>query len=55
MQYAYLQTKYWKLNGMLYYYMTPLKDLLWLAETSFDWLWQILMCTSVELNLAQDR
>ena len=33
--------------------MTPIKDLLQLAETSFDLLWQILMCTSDELK-AQD-
>ena len=32
-----------------------MKDLLWLAEISFYWLWQILMSTSDELNLAQDR
>ena len=32
-----------------------MKDLLWLAETSFHWLWQILIFTSDELNLAQDR
>ena len=31
------------------------KDLLWLAETSFHWLWQILIFTSDELNLVQDR
>ena len=24
-------------------YMTPIKDLLWLDETSLHWLWQILM------------
>ena len=36
-------------------YMTPIKDLLWLAETGFHWLWQILMSTSDGLNLAQDR
>ena len=35
--------------------MTPIKDFLWLAETSFHWIWQILMYTSDELNLAQDR
>ena len=34
--------------------MTPIEDLLWLAGTSFDCLWQILMSTSDELNLAQD-
>ena len=28
------------------------KDFLWLAETSFHWLWQILMYNSDELNLA---
>ena len=36
-------------------YMTPMKDLLWLAETSFHLLWLILMFTSDELNIAQDR
>ena len=35
--------------------MTPIKDLLLLAKTSFPWLWQILMSTSDELSLAQDR
>ena len=30
--------------------MTPIKDLLWLAETSLHWLWQILMSNSDELN-----
>ena len=33
----------------------PIKDLLQLAETSFHWLWQILMSTSDELNLAHNR
>ena len=28
--------------------MTPIKDLLWLAETSLHWLWQILMSNSDE-------
>ena len=41
--------------GKNYCYMTPIKDLLWLAETSFHWLWQILMSTSDELKLVQDR
>ena len=36
-------------------YITPIKDLLWLAVTSFHWFWQILMSTSDELNLVQDR
>ena len=29
-------------------YMTPIKDLLWLATTSLHWLWQILMSNSDE-------
>ena len=36
-------------------YMPPIRDILWLAETSFQWLRPILMSTSDELNLAQDR
>ena len=36
-------------------YMTPIKDLLRFAETSFHWLWQILMFTSHELKITQDR
>ena len=35
--------------------MTPIKDIRQLAETSFHWLWQVLMSNSDELNLAQDR
>ena len=35
---------------ILYCYMTPIKDLLWLAETSLHWLWQILMSNSDELK-----
>ena len=31
-------------------YMTPIKDLFWLAETSLHWLWQILMSNSDELK-----
>ena len=34
----------------LFCYMTPIKDLLWLAETSLHWLWQILMSNSDELK-----
>ena len=34
--------------------MTPIKDFLWLAETSFRLLWQILMSNSDKLNFAQD-
>ena len=34
--------------------MTSIKDLLWLAETGFHWLWQIWMFSSDEVNLAQD-
>ena len=34
----------------VYCYMTPLKDLLWLAETSLHWLWQILMSNIDELK-----
>ena len=34
--------------------MIAIKDLRWLAETSFHWLWLILMSTSDELNLAHD-
>ena len=30
--------------------MSPIKDLLWLAETSLHWLWQILMSNSDELK-----
>ena len=33
--------------------MTPIKYLFWLIETSFYWLWQSLISTSDELNLAQ--
>ena len=29
-------------------YMTPIKDLLWLAETSLHWLWQIMISNSDE-------
>ena len=36
-------------------YLTPIKDLLWMAETSFHWLWQISTFIIDELNLAQDR
>ena len=35
--------------------MTPIKGVICLAETSFQWLWQILMFINDELNLAQDR
>ena len=35
--------------------MPPLKDPLWLPETNFHKLWQILMITTAELNLALDR
>ena len=35
--------------------MTPIKDFRWLDETSFHWLWQILISTSDELDLAQNR
>ena len=31
-------------------YMTPIKDLLWMAETSLHWLWQIMMSNSDELR-----
>ena len=31
-------------------YMPPIKDLLWLAETSLHWLWQIMMSNSDELK-----
>ena len=31
-------------------YMTPIKGLLWLAETSLHWLWQIMMSNSDELK-----
>ena len=30
--------------------MTPIKDLLWLAETSLHWLWQIMISNSDELR-----
>ena len=30
--------------------MTPIKDFLWLAETSLHWLWQIMMSNSDELR-----
>ena len=30
--------------------MIPIKDLLWLAETSLHWLWQIMMSNSDELR-----
>ena len=33
-----------------YCYMTPRKDLLWLAETSLHWLWQIMMSNRDELK-----
>ena len=39
-----------KLSVKSYCYMTPIKDLLWLAETSLHWLWQILMSNSDELK-----
>ena len=35
--------------------MIPIKYLLCFTETSFHWLWQLLMSNSDELNLAQDR
>ena len=44
-----------------YCYMTPIKNLLWLAETSLHWLWQILMSNSDEfrtgniVNVSADR
>ena len=31
-------------------YDTPIKDLLWLAETSLHWLWHIMMSNSDELK-----
>ena len=37
-------------SNIMYCYMTPIKDLLWLAETSLHWLWQILMSNSEELK-----
>ena len=38
---------------MAFCYMTPLNDLIWLAETSFHLLLQVLISTCDELNLAQ--
>ena len=35
-----------KTNNISVCYMTPIKYLLWLAETSLHWLWQILMSNS---------
>ena len=42
------KSKIYKLCYKVGCYMTPIKDLLWLAETSLHWLWQILMSNSDE-------